>query len=79
MIEKYYYEKVIDEIIEMIKTNIIIYYNNDMDSFLGLRKHCNDTNNSNKDLEYYQLLYFVEETLADLINCNYLYDFRALD
>ena len=32
----------IDKITEMIKTNITIYYNNDDESFIELRRYCNE-------------------------------------
>lgn len=79
MIDKYYYEYVIDDIIEIIKTNISIYYNGD-DSFFNLKELCkNKDEDTYQRLDYFVLISLVEEVLADLINCDYLYDFRALE
>lgn len=40
MIEKNYQERVIDEILEMLKTNLIIQYNYNDDVSISLRKYC---------------------------------------
>lgn len=79
MIEKYYYENIIDEMLEIIKTNILIHYNND-ESFLKLKEYCLDKENEKyQKLDYWKLIFFVEEALAELISCDYLYDFRTLE
>ena len=82
MIEKYYYENIIDEILEIIKTNLLLYYRNSDDAFLYLKEFCadkEDTKIKYKKLNYQELLFFTEEALAELLNCDYLYDFRALE
>lgn len=82
MIEKYYYENVIDEILEIMKTNLLLYYRNSNDTFPYLKEFCSDKEDSKikyKNLSYSKLLFFTEEALAELLNCDYLYDFRALE
>jgi hypothetical protein len=79
-IELCYHDKVIDEIVEMLKTNLLIQYNHNKDSLINLRDYCKDKENDKYDyLPYQQLLFFTEEALADLINTPFLYDFRPLD
>lgn len=73
-----YKEKLMSEIIEMIKTNLEILYNFDDDSMVNIKKYCKENNgNKYQSLPYLQLLYFVDEAIADLINAPYLYDFRT--
>ena len=80
MNKKPYYEKVIDEVLEMIKDNIHIYYNYNNIMFPDIKEYCKDKYHKKYEiLPYNQLLFFTEEVLADLINCPYLYDFRELD
>lgn len=78
--KKFYNEELINEIINMIKTNINIYYNANDEYFPKLKENCKENiNNKYKPLPYNELLYYVEEVLADLINTPYLYDFRSLE
>lgn len=80
MTDKFYYEYAIDEIIEMIKTNILIYYRNWDAMYLDLKEYCNNKDGTEyKKIDYCSLVHFVEEVLAELINCDFLYDFRALE
>ena len=80
MIEKFYQEKIIDEMLEMLRTNLIIQYNYNEDALINLRKYCKENETDEYSLlPYYQLLSFVEEALADLICCDYLYDFRSIE
>ncbi len=79
MKEKQYHEQVIDEIVEMIRNNIELYYNNSTEYFGGLRDFCKSNDNNKRNLNYNQLLFLVEEALSELINCTYLYDFRTLE
>lgn len=80
MIEKFYYEKVIDEIIEVMKTNILLYYGQD-NTFELLKKYCStkDDEEKYKPVEYFQLVTFTKETMAELISNKFLYDFRELE
>ena len=80
MNRKPYYEKIVDEVLGMIKDNIHTYYNFNEDSFPNIKDYCKDKYHTRyKKLSYNQLLFFTEEILVDLINCPYLYDFRELE
>ena len=75
-----YYEKAIEEIVDMIKTNIYIYLTWSDETFLSLRKYCNENyDNEYKNLNYNKLLSFTKEALDELIGCQYLYDLRTLE
>lgn len=80
MIEKFCYEKVIDLVMEMLRDNINIYYNNKPDRFLQIREYCkNNEDTTNLEVDQYQLGCFTQEVLFELLTCEYLYDFRALE
>lgn len=75
-----YEEKIIKEILEMIETNINIYYNESEDNFIGLRELCKDKYDEEiEEIDQQKLVCLVQETLYELIKCRYLYDFRAID
>lgn len=74
-----YDEKVIDEMVEMIRNNIELYYRNSKNYFCGLRNYCQRNNDKENKISYNQLLFLVEEALAELINCEFLYDFRTME
>lgn len=77
---KCYHEKVIDEILQILKDNLILLYNYKEDSLINIRKFCFKKAHSRyKSLDYNMLIYFVEEALADLINTDFLYDFRDIE
>lgn len=68
---------VIDEITNMIKDNLLLLLNKE-GALSNLKKYCQN------DLHlqytpYNDLIYFVEEALAELINTDYLYDFRDIE
>lgn len=80
MNRKPYYEKIIDEVLEMIKDNIHTYYNYNDNMFPDIKEYCKDKYHKRYELlPYNKLLFFTEEVLADLINCPHLYDFRELE
>ncbi len=77
---KYYHEYVIDEILEIIKDNLILKYNYCDCALPNIRKYCNEiTNDRYRKLDNQTAIYFVKEAINELINCNFLYDFRDLD
>ena len=79
MVEKFYYEYVVDEIIEMIKTNLLLYYRNRDNTFEDVRKYCNKREDKvYKKLDQWTLSYFTTSALFELLNY-YLYDFRSLE
>ena len=78
--DKPYYESLIDDVLDVIKSYIKVYYKYNDDTFISMRRHCDKNNNKlYKPLPYHQLMGFVDEVLADLINFDFLYDFRELD
>lgn len=78
--KKFYHEKVIDEIIGIIKDNLILKYNYDDNSLPNLKEYCKKRSNKRYQLLSNDLLiYFTEESLSELINCDFLYDFRPLE
>ena len=80
MNHKCYYEKVIDEIISLLKDNLIVLYNYNDQALLELKKFCEDKAHKRYKLLYYNdLVFFAEEALNELINCDYFYDFRDIE
>ena len=80
MNHKWYYEKVIDEIIVLLKDNLIVLYNYNDQALLELKNFCqNKIHKRYKPLCYDDLVFFTKEALYELINCNYFYDFRDMD
>lgn len=79
MEEKFYYEYVVDEIVEMLKTNLLLYYRNRDNTFKDIRKYCDDRKeNIYQKLDQWTLTYFTTSSLFEILNY-YLYDFRPLD
>lgn len=77
---KMYHEKVFEEITKTIMDNLIILYNYNEDALINIRKYCYEkARKKYKPLDYNTLIYFIEEALADLVNCPYLYDFRDIE
>ncbi len=75
-----YHEKILDEIMQVIKDNLELLYNYDDDALINIRKYCYQNNhNKYKPLTYNQLICFTEEAIAELVNIPYLYDFRSLE
>ncbi len=64
----------------MIKDNLILQYNYNDDALINIKKYCNERLHTKyKKLDNNKLVSFTEEALAELINCDYLYDFRAFE
>lgn len=77
---KNYHENVLDEILTVIKDNLILQYNYNDEALINIKKYCyNKADKKYEKLDYYTLLFFVEEALAELINCTYLYDLREME
>ena len=77
---KTYHEKLFDEIIQTIKDNLELLYNYNDDALINIRKYCNKNNHQRyKPLSYNELIYYIGEAMAELINTPYLYDFRSLE
>lgn len=80
MTNKSYYELAIDEIVNMIKDNLILRYKYCDYAFTNLKKYCKERiDDSYKNIPYDYLSFFVYETLIDLMNCDVLYDLRTLE
>ena len=76
---KLYYEDLIDEIIGMIKDNLILQFKYNDDALISMKDFCIENKEKEyKPINYKQLLFFTEEALTELINCPDLYDFRSL-
>ena len=78
--KKSYYEKIIDEIVEMIKDNLVILYNFQDETLITMREYCKKyVHKRYKKLPYNLLISFTEEAMGDLINAPYMYDLRELE
>lgn len=76
---KSYHEKVIDEIIEMIKNNLLLLYNYQDDTLITIRGYCLKHNyDKYKPLRTLDLIWFTDEALSELINTDFLYDLRDI-
>lgn len=74
---KYDIDFILDEITTMLRTNLSLFLLND-EYLINLKKYCQKEHNLSFT-PYLDLLYFTEEALADLINVDFLYDFRDID
>ncbi len=75
-----YEEKIIEEILEMIETNIKIYYNESMSNFIELRELSRGKYDEiNEQISHQKLVSLVQEVLHELMECKHLYDFRILE
>lgn len=75
-----YQEKIIEDILLMIKDNLKIYYNSDENTLINFRKYTNDKYDEEyKSIPYEDLVFLCEESLAELVNYPFLYDFRSLE
>lgn len=70
-------EYVLDDITKLFRENLQLMLLNDS-YLINLKKQINN-NNISIPLSYRELLFFAEEALADLINIDYLYDFRDIE
>ncbi len=75
-----YYNDLIDEIFDMLKSNVKIYSSFSDEYFVKLKEKCvNNTDEKYHSLPYNELLFYAEEVLSDLINIPFIYDFRSLE
>ena len=80
MYKKFYHEKIIDEILELFKNNLILLYNFNDFSLPNIRNYCKNYEGKRYKLLPYDLLIdFTYEALSELLNCDYFYDFRDID
>ena len=71
------YERIIEEIVEMIRTNAIIHYCNSDKGMKRLRKYCKEQE-ENEVVDSRLLKELTKEILEEL-GKRYLYDFRELE
>lgn len=77
---KEYCEEIFEEIAVLIKDNLKLQYNYNDDALINIRAYCKKrVHKPYEPLDYNTLIYFCEEALAELINCDYLFDFRDLE
>ena len=77
---KYYCEYVLEEILQMIKDNLILLYNYKEDALINIREYCVQKNDEKyQPLDYHTLASFADEVIAELVNTDFLYDFRDID
>lgn len=74
------HEQVFKEISQIIVDNLELLYNYNDEALINIRKYCLErTHKRYKPLDYITLIYFTEEALAELINTEFLYDFRDIE
>lgn len=75
-----YHEHVFEEIVKMIVDNLELLYNYNDGALINIRKYCLERMHKKyTPLDYITLIYFTEEALAELINTEFLYDFRDIE
>lgn len=76
---KCYHEYVIDDILQIIKDNLFLLFDFKDDALINIRDYCaKRAHKTYKHLDYDKLICFTEEALAELINTDFLYDFRDI-
>lgn len=74
---EYNIEFIINEITNIIKDNLLLLLNKE-NTLINLKTYCqNDL--QQKYTPNNDLVYFVKEALMELINIDYLYDFRDIE
>lgn len=77
---KCYCEYILEEILQMIKDNLILLYNYKEDALINIREYCVQKNDEKyQPLDYHTLASFADEAIAELVNTDFLYDFRDID
>lgn len=77
---KCYYEYLLDEILQMIKDNLILLYNFQEDVLINIREYCKKkTHQKYQPLNYNTLASFTDEAVAELVNMEFFYDFRDIE
>ena len=74
---EYNIDFVIEEIVTLFRNNLKLFLLND-NYLINLKEYCKKDKNL-KYTAYNDLVYFAEEALGDLVNCEYLFDFRDLE
>lgn len=74
---EYNIEFIINEITNIIKDNLLLLLNKE-NTLINLRAYCQN-DSQQQYTPYNDLIYFVKESLMELINIDYLYDFRDIE
>ncbi len=75
-----YYEYIIDEILNLIKDNLILKYKYDDNALINIKEYCLKKDGKKYTrLDNQTLIWLAEDALADLINADYWYDFRDIE
>ena len=74
---EYNIDFIIEEIINLFRDNLKLFLIND-NYLINLKEYCKKNLNL-KYTPYNALIYFAEEALSDLVNCEYLFDFKDLE
>lgn len=73
-------EHIFEEIAKIVVDNLELQYKFNEDALLNIRDYCmKHEHKKYKPLNYNTLILFVEEALAEIINCDFLYDFRDIE
>lgn len=75
--EKIYTNRVLEQIIEMFRLNLIMQYHENGDYFLNIRKYCKENKNK-RNVPYEELVCLTEEALEDLIKSDFFYNIWEL-
>lgn len=74
---EYNIDFIVEEMIKIIKDNIKLFLYND-NYLINLKEFCKKEHDL-KYTPYNDLIFFIEEALADLINIDYFFDFRDIE
>ncbi len=70
-------ERILDEVSDMIRYNLFLLLNSN-DSFPFLRDYC-EKNPNLKVIPYWDLVKFMDDSISELIDTPFWFDFRDLD
>lgn len=74
---KYDIDFVIEEIVNLFRDNLKLFLLKD-EYLINLKEYCKQDLGL-KYTSYDDLVYFAEEALSDLVNCEFWFDFRDLE
>ena len=75
--EKIYTNRVLEQIVEMFRLNLVMQYYYNEDYFQGIRKYYKENKNK-KYIPYEDLAWLTEEALEDLIKSDFFYNIWEL-
>lgn len=77
---KRWHEKIIDEIVTLIKDTLIVIYNFDEYSLKKMRKCCLENYTKRyKPRPYKELVEYVKEAIKEIQKQDHMYDFRDIE